>query len=166
MATIDQQRGFLEAITDDRQPVVYCHAGLSHSVYVTQMTQLNPYKFKGRDEPVFQVRMVEALAAASGASSEEQFLLNCANDAEPLEYTDRLGERHYTIITRLAKTQPYKFKGRVEPVWQLTLVDAWGGYDLVQDAEAAAVQTVTTTSVYDHVVARFDECNFDFAQWE
>lgn len=166
MATIDQQRGFLEAITDDRQPVVYCHAGLSHSVYVTGLVDLSPYKFEGRDEPVFQMRMVEALVAASGVSTEEQFLLDCANDTEPLVYKDRLGEHHYTIITRLAKTQPYKFAGRVEPVWQLTLVDAWGGYDSVQDAEAATVQTVTATSVYDHVVAKWDEFAWDFAQWE
>lgn len=164
--TAETQKAFLEAIADDAQPVVYCRAGLSHSVYLTQVTELSPYKFKGRLEPVSQLRMVEALVAASGVSLEEQFLLDCANDAEPLEYTDRLGETRYTILTRLAKTQPYKFKGRIEPVWQLTMVDAWGGFDMVQDAEAATVQTVTATSVYDHIVAKWDEFNWDFAQWE
>lgn len=163
--TAETQKSFLETIADDRQPVIYFHAALSHTVYVTELTQLAPYKFSGRDEPVFQVRMVEALAAATGVSVGEQFLLDCANDTAPLEYTDRLGETHQTILTRLAKTQPYKFKGRVEPVWQLTLVDAWAVTEL-QDADAATVQSTTATSVYDHIAAKWDEFNWDFAQWE
>lgn len=165
MAAVDQQKAFLEAIADDTEPIVFCHSGLSHSVYLTQVMQLAPFKFKGREEPVFQLRMVEALAAASGVSAEEQFLLDCANDTEPLEYMDRLGERHYTILTRLAKIAPYKFKGRIEPVWQLTLVDARAVFE-VQGAEAARAQTATAVSLYDHIVAKWDEFNWDFAQWE
>lgn len=163
--TAETQKSFLEAVANDTQPVTYAHAGLTHTVYLTEVAQVAPYKFKGRPEPVFQLRMVEALAAATGVNADEQFLLDCADDTAPLLYTDRLGEQHHTILTKLAKTAPYKFKGRTEPVWQLTMVDAWGVFE-VQDAEAATVQVASAISRYDHVPAKWDEFSWDFAQWE
>ena len=166
MPTPDQQRDFLEAIADDKQPVVYCHAGLSHSVFVTRMVELAPFKMEGRDEPVFQLTMIATAAEATGYESQEQFLLSAANDIAPLVYTDPHGDRHYVLMTRLTSGFPFKWDSdRFQPVYTLTFVDARAVLD-VQATEAAKVaETLTSASLF-RTVARFDTAQFDFAQFE
>ena len=164
MPTADQQESFLLAITDDAQPVVYSHLGLSHSVYITRLVEMSPYKFGGRDEQVFQLTMVATAAEASGASSAEQFLLSAGNDIEPSLYTDRNEEKHYVYITRLAQTMPYKFGGRYEPVYQVTMVDARAVLD-VQGADGAKVSMLLATSVFDQVTAKWGTAKWGFSAW-
>ena len=155
MPTTEQQRSFLQAITDDTAPVVFAHLGLSHSVYVTRMAELSPYKFEGRTEPVCQLTMVATAAEASGASTAEAFLLSCANDVTPLVYTDRNEERHYVYLTRLAKTMPYKDGDRYEPVYQVVLVDARAVQD-VQAAEGAKIAAAVASSLFDSPTRYWD----------
>ena len=164
MATTQEQERFLEAVADDTQPVIYVHSGLTHSVYVTRLSKLNPYKFEGREEPVYQLRMVETASAATGASAEEQFLMECANDLTPVIYHDRHGERHRVIITKAIQTQPYKFEGRYQPVWQLVMVDAWAGFE-IQDADAAKIATAAAASLYRQVAYWDGNSRWNFAQW-
>ncbi len=169
MATSDQQKRFLEAIADDTQPLIYCHAALTYSVYVTQLIQTAPYKREesSRQEPVFTLRMVETATGATGVNAQEHFLLAAADDVAPLHYTDPRGDVHRVILTQLSKSRPFKFEGRVEPVMQLTLVDAWSGFSIT-DAEGATVATVTAVSLYDYVTAKWgpgEDARWSFAQW-
>ena len=166
MPTTEQQRAFIQAIVDDTAPVVFAHLGLSHSVYVTRMAELSPYKFEGRDQPVCQLTMVSTAAEASGASTAEAFLLDAANDVTPLMYTDRNEEHHYVYITRLAKTMPFKWdeSERFEPVYQVVLVDARAVQD-VQAAEGAKVAAAVAFSLYRQAMIWGVSC-WDFAQWE
>ena len=166
MPTTEQQRAFLQAITDNTTPVVFAHLGLTHSVYVTRMAELSPFKMEDRLEPVCQLTMVATAAEASGASTAEQFLLDAANDVTPLVYTDRNSERHYVYITRLAKTMPFKWdeSERFEPVYQVVMADARAVMD-VQDAEAAKIATVAAFSLYRQTMI-WGVSLWDFAQWE
>jgi len=166
MPTVEQQRAFIQAIADDTAPVVFSHLGLSHSVYVTRMAELSPFKMEDRLEPVYQLTMVATAAEASGASTAEAFLLSCANDVTPLVYTDRNSERHYVYITRLAKTMPFKWdeSERFEPVYQVVLVDARAVQD-VQDAEGAKVAAAAAFSLYRQTMM-WGASLWDFAQWE
>ena len=163
MTTVGAQRAFLQTITDDTAPVVFAHLGLSHSVYVTRMAGLSPYKFEGRVEPVCQLTMVATAAEASGASTAEQFLLDAANDVTPLVYVDRNEERHYVYLTRLAKTMPYKDNDRYEPVYGVTMVDARAVQD-VQGVEGAKIAAVAAVSLYRQVMT-WDVSLWDFSQW-
>ena len=164
MTTAEAQRAFLQAITDDTQPIVFAHLGLSHSVYVTRMSELSPFKMEDRLEPVYQITMVSTAAEASGASVAEQFLLSAANDVTPLVYVDRNAERHYVYLTRLAKTMPYKDNDRYEPVYGVTMVDARAVQD-VQAAEGAKVAAAVAFSLYRQTMTWGVSC-WDFAQWE
>ena len=164
MPTTEQQRAFIQAITDDTTPVVYAHLGLTHTVYVTRMAELSPFKMEDRLEPVCQLTMVATAAEASGASTAEAFLLSCANDVTPLLFTDRNQEGHYVYITRLAKTAPFKFEGRYEPVWQATMVDARAVQE-VRDAEGAKVAAAVAFSLYRQTMTWGVSC-WDFTQWE
>lgn len=163
MPTATQQRDFLDAITDDTTPVVYAHLGLTHTVYVTRLAELSPFKMEDRLEPVYQLTMVATAAEASGASVAEQFLLDAANDVTPLVYVDRNAERHYAYITRLAKTMPYKDGDRYEPVYGVTMVDAKAVQD-VQAAEAAKVTAAVAFSLYRQTMTWGVSC-WDFTQW-
>ena len=163
MPTVEQQQAFIQAIADDTTPVVYAHLGLSHSVYVTRMAELSPFKMEDRLEPVYQLTMVATAAEASGASTAEAFLLSCANDVTPLVYTDRNEERHYVYLTRLAKTMPYKDNDRYEPVYGVTMVDARAVQD-VQGVEGAKIAAVAAVSLYRQVMT-WDVSLWDFSQW-
>lgn len=164
MATVDVQKRFLEAIADDTQPLTFCISSLTYSVYVTQLVQTAPYKHEGRDEPVFQLRMVEATTGATGVNAAEHFLLAAGDDVAPLHYTDPRGDVHRVILTQLVKTRPFKFEGRLEPVWQLTLVDAWSGFSIT-DAEGAKVACVAAVSPYDATVAKWGTAQWGYAMW-
>ncbi len=167
MPTADTQKRFLEAIASDTQPLVYVVSSLTYSVYVTQLIQTAPYKHAGRDEPVFTLRMVETTTGATGVNAQEHFLLAAADDVAPLHYTDPRGDVHRVILTQIAKSRPFKFEGRVEPVMQLTLVDAWSGFSIT-DAEGATVATLTAVSLYDHVTAKWgpgEEARWGYSAW-
>lgn len=168
MTTADQQKRFLEAIASDTQPLIYCHAALTYSVYITQLVQTTPYKREesNRQEPVFQLRMVEATTGATGVNAQEHFLLAAGNDIAPLHYTDPRGDVHRVILTQLSKSRPFKFEGRIEPVWQLTLVDAWSGFSIT-DTEAASVAVAASVAPYDYVAAKWGPgyAKWGFAQW-
>lgn len=166
MATSGQQKRFLEAIADDTQPLTFCISSLTYPVYVTQLVQTAPYKHEGRDEPVFQLRMVETTTGATGVNAQEHFLLAAGNDVAPLHYTDPRGDVHRVILTQLSKARPYKHENKVEPVWQLTMVDAWSGFSIT-DAEGAAVACVAEASVFDQVVAKWGPgyAKWGFSQW-
>lgn len=162
--TTDQQKRFLEAIADDTQPLTFCISSLTYSVYVTQLTQTAPYKFEGRPEPVFSLRMVETTTGATGVNAQEHFLLAAGDDVAPLHYTDVRGDVHRVILTQLSKSRPFKFEGRLEPVWQLTLVDAWSGFSIT-DAEGATVAVATAVSTYDTVAAKWGTAQWGYAMW-
>lgn len=164
MTTADQQKRFLEAIADDTQPLTYVVSSLTYSVYVTQLVQTAPYKHAGRDEPVFQLRMVEAATGATGVNAQEHFLLAAADDIAPLHYTDPRGDVHRVALTQIVKTRPYKFEGRLQPVWSLVMVDAWSGFSIT-DAEGAKVLVTAAVSPYDYVAAKWGSAQWGFAQW-
>lgn len=164
MATVDVQKRFLEAIADDTQPLTFCISSLTYSCYVTQLTQIAPYKFEGRDQPVFRLRMVETTTGATGVNAQEHFLLAAGDDVAPLHYTDPRGDVHRVILTQLSKSRPFKFEGRVEPVMQLTFVDAWSGFSIT-DAEGATVACVAAVSPYDAVTAKWGTAQWGYAMW-
>jgi len=165
MPTADQQRSFLDAIADDAQPVVYCAHGLSHSVYLTRIAQAAPFKMASREEDTYQLTMVSTVAEATGYESQEQFLLSSVNDVAPLVYTDTRGDRHYVIMTRLSRTFPYKDDDRFQPVYTLTFADARAVLDVQATEVAAVAETLTSASLY-RTLARWDEFDWDWAQWE
>ncbi len=167
MTTADTQKRFLEAIASDTQPLTYVHAALTYSVYVTQLIQTAPYKHAGRDEPVFTLRMVETATGATGVNAQEHFLLAAADDVAPLHYTDPRGDVHRVILTQISKSRPFKFEGRVEPVWSLVMVDSWSGFS-IQDSEAAKVAAIAAVSPYDYVTAKWgpgEDARWGFSQW-
>ena len=98
-------------------------------------------------------------------NAAESFLLDAAEDITPLHYTDPRGDVHRVILTQLSKDRPYKFEGRVEPVWNLTFVDAWSGFSIT-DAEGAKIAGVAAVSTYDHVTSRWGQVEWGYFQWE
>jgi hypothetical protein len=84
-----------------------------------------------------------------------QFLLDCANDREPLTYVTA-NRRCRVILTRLFRSEPYKCEdGQYEPVIRLVLVEAWSGFQ-VQSVERAKVQAATAFSLPDYEPAYWD----------
>ena len=93
-----------------------------------------------------------------------QFLLDCANDREPLMYITEDRQRR-AILTRLSRSEPYKRGDHYEPTYRLVLVDAWSGFQL-QDAAAAKVQTASAFSLFDQQTYYWSgTARWGFAQW-
>ena len=96
------------------------------------------------------------------AEDQVQFLLTVADDPLPLVYVDHNEELHYVYITNLAETRPHK--GRYEPVWQVTMVEAIAGVDAVW-ADRATVLAAVSVSVYDQFGLWDGNSLWEFAQW-
>jgi hypothetical protein len=101
----------------------------------------------------------------STADDQMAFLEELADDVHPIFYYDTNGERHRVMIQSLAQTAPYKHEGRLEPVCQISMIEVWPGVE-VRGADAAKVQTLTASSLYDHVPALWDGNSlWGFFQW-
>ena len=167
----EELRQFLKQFADSTTPWTYLDRyGVEHQVYLIRANEQTVKTSKITDEPVMTVTMIEAMpetheTGATGSREQELFLLESADQVTPLEYVDRVGNKHRVYITTLEQKQRRLKKLGIEMLYQVKMVDAWGGV-FVQQAAGLTITVTKTVTLAAHVAARWGLVAWDLFQWE
>ena len=173
----EELRQFLKQFADSTTPWTYLDRyGVEHQVYLIRANEQTVKTSKITDEPVMTMTMIEAKsetheAGATGSREQELFLLESADQVTPLEYVDRVGNKHRVYITTLEQKQRrFRLQGEtqklgIEMLYQVKMVDAWGGV-FVQQAARLTITVTKTVTLAAHTTTKWGAFLWDLGQWE
>jgi len=145
------QRNFLTQAATDALPITFVDTTGTFSVYLARLRFETPRG--GRRTDRIEERAELILAEATGgvwSGAQAEFLRQCTSDVKPLKLDWTDGRRSLALMSRLAWQTPHKGPRGIEPVLQLTFVDAFGPRQWLSfpPAGAQVAETLTAISIY------------------